>query len=784
MRALLRLLLLSLLSVSLSFSAGYRKAIFYHHSTGGCFYNRQLLYDSSTPSSVPTVSSEITKYNTVHGYAGTGAVTMAEKWLPADPTGNNWSDWSSSFSGVDLTYPVIIIKTCYLQQQTMHSSADIETLKGYYRNIVTQMKNHPNNFFVIWNNVPCPTDGLSDRAAWSATFSVWCKDVLAQGKDTFGAFPKNVYVFDVFRKLADPVTGYCDPSYGNTGDDHPSNKSVTLVTPQFVNEVFGAAIAYEAPTSTTNILMTPYLQAPMTTQIQVVAECDATASINVDYGLTTSYGNNAITEKYEATTNGTYAHSVRLIGLSPNTLYHYRVNGVTSSPDATFRTAPLPGTPFRFAYLADNRGGGSIYDGIIQKIQAANPVLILHGGDISSDGTYSNVKSEFFTATALGLYSKVPFVLSIGNHEQWTQNPMAFVEAPISASNTMDYYSFDYGDLHVLNMILYNGSNGYYDAGPNSAQYNFALSDIKATTRAWRIVSAHKVPYTNSTDGHVESTEIMPIATNVFEPNGVNVWFGGHNHFYQHSKKNGLDYMTIGSCGAELYQPLNSGSNGATYLKGISTYCYGIIDVTASSFTLRVYNDAGTQIDILTLTKAVPIQMDRFSATFDATSAHLVWSTVSEVNNYGFYIQSSEDTKLWRTLGFVEGHGTTLEPQIYSYVAPPAKFYRLNQTDLNGATHYSEIINGMEVADFRLNQNYPNPFNPNTVITYSLKKTERVRLTVFNILGQIMYETPYTMQEIGQHSIMINGSRFPSGQYIYTLQSESGRLSKRMTLMK
>ena len=249
-RMLLILLSLIILTGGEIFSAGkYRKAIFYHHSTGGCFYDRQNLYDNSTPSSVPTVPKEVAKYNTAHGFSVNTSVSMSEQWMPSDPTGNNWSDWASAFSGCDFSYSVIIIKTCYLQQQTMASSSDIGVLKSYYRNIVTQMKNHPANFFVIWNNVPAPTDGLSDRAVWSASFSAWCKDTLATGKDkTFGAFPKNVYVFDIFRKLADPITGYCDPKYGNPGDDHPSNASVTLVTPQFVQEVFDAAITFEKTT--------------------------------------------------------------------------------------------------------------------------------------------------------------------------------------------------------------------------------------------------------------------------------------------------------------------------------------------------------------------------------------------------------------------------------------------------------------------------------------------------------------------------------------------------------
>ena len=85
---------------------------------------------------------------------------------------------------------------------------------------------------------------------------------------------------------------------------------------------------------------------------------------------------------------------------------------------------------------------------------------------------------------------------------------------------------------------------------------------------------------------------------------------------------------------------------------------------------------------------------------------------------------------------------------------------------------------------YNLEQNYPNPFNPTTCVEYSLQKSEHAKLVVCNILGQMVYETPYEFQTAGQHAVTIDGSRLASGTYLYTLQTESVRISKRMVLLK
>jgi hypothetical protein len=83
-----------------------------------------------------------------------------------------------------------------------------------------------------------------------------------------------------------------------------------------------------------------------------------------------------------------------------------------------------------------------------------------------------------------------------------------------------------------------------------------------------------------------------------------------------------------------------------------------------------------------------------------------------------------------------------------------------------------------------LHQNFPNPFNPVTTIKYEIKNSGFVKLVVYNILGSKVAELVNEVQAVGYHSVEFNASEFPSGVYIYTLQTGDFVSSKKMILMK
>ncbi len=85
---------------------------------------------------------------------------------------------------------------------------------------------------------------------------------------------------------------------------------------------------------------------------------------------------------------------------------------------------------------------------------------------------------------------------------------------------------------------------------------------------------------------------------------------------------------------------------------------------------------------------------------------------------------------------------------------------------------------------FYLLQNYPNPFNPFTNIEYHIRKTSKVSLEIYDVLGKkIMTLTDGTKQP-GIHKIIINGNNLASGIYFYTLNIEGITKTKSMILMR
>ena len=92
-------------------------------------------------------------------------------------------------------------------------------------------------------------------------------------------------------------------------------------------------------------------------------------------------------------------------------------------------------------------------------------------------------------------------------------------------------------------------------------------------------------------------------------------------------------------------------------------------------------------------------------------------------------------------------------------------------------------------TEYALYQNYPNPFNPTTRIRYDLPEDVRVRISVFNTLGQFVAQLTDNMQAAGTYTILWDGKNavgndVASGMYIYQIEAGSFVDAKKMLLLK
>ncbi|RPI61316.1 MAG: hypothetical protein EHM44_08880, partial [Ignavibacteriales bacterium] len=125
------------------------------------------------------------------------------------------------------------------------------------------------------------------------------------------------------------------------------------------------------------------------------------------------------------------------------------------------------------------------------------------------------------------------------------------------------------------------------------------------------------------------------------------------------------------------------------------------------------------------VSNTVPVELLSFTGSSIENTVTLNWITATETNNSGFEVQRLKDSKIekiknWKSIGFINGQGTTTESKSYSFTdkdLTEGKYrYRLKQIDFDGSFEYSTVIS-VELdlpTKFTLNQNYPNPFNPST----------------------------------------------------------------------
>ncbi len=186
----------------------------------------------------------------------------------------------------------------------------------------------------------------------------------------------------------------------------------------------------------------------------------------------------------------------------------------------------------------------------------------------------------------------------------------------------------------------------------------------------------------------------------------------------------------------------------------------------------------------------VPVELTSFTASLVNSEVVLSWTTATEVSNQMFEIERATESDDFRTIGYVDGQGTTTQQQSYGYTdkTPDVgiNYYRLKQIDFDGTFEYSNVVE-IEVTTptfFLLEQNYPNPFNPSTIISWQSPVGSRQALKIYDLLGNEVATLVDEYKPAGSYEVDFDASGLSSGIYFYKLQAGNFVATKKMILMK
>lgn len=158
----------------------------------------------------------------------------------------------------------------------------------------------------------------------------------------------------------------------------------------------------------------------------------------------------------------------------------------------------------------------------------------------------------------------------------------------------------------------------------------------------------------------------------------------------------------------------------------------------------------------------MPVELINFQAKAIESGIRLNWETASEINNAGFELERSTDSKIWDKIVFIEGHLTTLSSQQYEFIDNKPKanllYYRLKQIDTDGQFEYSSIISVKQYEERHFHI-FPNPAAERIEINILKKQQyQEVEFWIFNSLGKVVKHNKL-------NSNILNINDLPKGLY-------------------
>lgn len=216
-----------------------------------------------------------------------------------------------------------------------------------------------------------------------------------------------------------------------------------------------------------------------------------------------------------------------------------------------------------------------------------------------------------------------------------------------------------------------------------------------------------------------------------------------------------------------------------------------IVNLTVTD-ALGCFVENALIIDVANCITLQPVGLVAFKAEFneEKDKVDLSWVTNSEQNNDFFTVEKSVNGFSWEKLGDKKGAGNASTMQYYDMRddSPyfPVTYYRLKQTDFDGAFTYSEVVSTTNESKMRgilISHLAPNPAKDYLSFAYSGSDVlNPLTIDIYNELGQKVHST--NMNELfANMQITIDTREFGNGVYqLFISQKDNTEVQKFVVL--
>jgi predicted phosphodiesterase len=242
----------------------------------------------------------------------------------------------------------------------------------------------------------------------------------------------------------------------------------------------------------------------------------------------------------------------------------------------------------------DTQANDPVHKEVVKQIVSHKPNVVFHMGDMVLDGFDPKEWRVFKSYTApIRRVTKGHFYGVHGNHENHADKFLKYFNNPQTKEKW--YWGKKINDIYF---IVMDADSPFWQGSEQSDWILEQFKKAKLSKAKFTAVLIHR-PLYSSCEWHLPGeARVMQILDRVFRRHKVDIVFHGHSHFYERSRKNGVNYVITGSGGAGLHKATRKNPYRR---KLVRTHNFVLLSVNGKRLTVEAFNKENKLFDRFTI---------------------------------------------------------------------------------------------------------------------------------------------------------------------------------------